>query len=236
MQLGLQLRAARTGRGLTMAELAAASGLSKGFVSQVENDRTSPSLDTLERLAVALGLTVVDLLRGAGAAPTGPYVVPGALQPATAPQRRLGLVGRERLLPAGPVQAGVPVVREISPPGAALRSFVVDLPPGTALGDSDHRHEGSESLVVLVGYVTAEQDGSPTPLAAGDALTWTAGARHRLLNRHPDPARLLITLTAPATLGAGGLVGPPAARRVAAPPPVRPLRLVAMRAARRTSV
>ncbi len=236
MQLGLQLRAARTGRGLTLAELATASGLSKGFVSQVENDRTSPSLDTLDRLATALGLTVVDLLRGAEAAPAGPYVVAGALHPATVPERRLGLVGRERLLPAGPVQAGVPVVREISPPGAALRSFVVDLPPGTALGDGDHRHEGSESLVVLAGYLTAEQDSRPTPLAPGDALTWTAGSTHRLLNRHPDPARLLITLTAPATLGAGGLVGPPALRSVAAPPPVRPLRLVAMRAARRTSV
>ncbi len=235
MQLGLQLRAARTGRGLTIAELAAASGLSKGFVSQVENDRTSPSLDTLERLATALGLTVVDLLRGATAAPVGPYVVPGALQPATVPERRLGLVGRERLLPAGPVQAGVPAVREISPPGAALRSFVVDLPPGTALGERDHRHEGSESLVVLGGYVSAEQDGDPTPLTAGDALTWTPGSAHRLLNRHPDAARLLITLTAPATLGAGGLVGPATPRRVAAPPPVRPLRLVAMRAARRAA-
>ena len=70
------------------------------------------------------------------------------------------------------------------------------------------------------------------PLATGDALTWTVGQPHRLLNRSPAPARVLVTLLAPATLGAGGIVGPPAPSATPAPPAGRPLRLVQMRAAR----
>jgi transcriptional regulator with XRE-family HTH domain/quercetin dioxygenase-like cupin family protein len=230
MQLGPALRAARTRRGWTVAELATACGLSKGFISQVENDRTSPSLDTLDRLAAALGLSVVDLLRGA-AAPPAPHVIPGALAPEPGTGRRLRLVGRDRLLPPVPVQTDGPAIREISPPGAALRSYVVDLPPGSALGTPDHQHEGEESLVVLSGQVVAEQEGTATALGAGDALAWTPGRRHRLLNRAPDPARLLIHLSGPATLGARGVIGPPALRPAALPSPGS-LRLVAMRAAR----
>jgi hypothetical protein len=85
---------------------------------------------------------------------------------------------------------------------------------------------------VLSGVLDAEQAGETIHLAAGDALTWTPGGRHRLLNRRPDPARVLVTLVAPATMGPVGVLGSPAPRRVAAPPDLRPLRLVQMRADR----
>src|SRR5436190_14713831 len=98
MQLGPQLRSARRRRGMSLAGLAAASGLSKGFVSQVENDKTSPSLDTLVRLAAALDLTVVDLLRGAAAPAPPPYHVPGALEAAATAAPRRGVRAGGRLL------------------------------------------------------------------------------------------------------------------------------------------
>jgi transcriptional regulator with XRE-family HTH domain/mannose-6-phosphate isomerase-like protein (cupin superfamily) len=228
MQLGPVLRLERRKRGLTLAELAAASGLSKGFVSQIENDKTSPSLDTLERLAGALDLRVVDLLRGAADPAPAPHVAPRALEPTdpAAPRH----AGPRRLLdpPAPPTG---PSVREVSPPGALLRSFVVELPPGATLGEPGHQHAGEESVAMLAGIVDADQAGGVTRLYRGDVLAWTPGQPHRLLNRSPEPARLLITLVAPAALGALGVVGSPR-RGVAAPPPERSLRLVQMRAAR----
>ncbi|MGI8588049.1 MAG: helix-turn-helix domain-containing protein [Chloroflexia bacterium] len=230
MQLGPNLRAARTRRGMTLAALAAASGLSKGFISQVENDKTSPSLDTLERLAAALGVTVVDLLRSAGEPPPAPHVVSGALLGEDTPPVG-GRPSQGRLL-AVPVRLPAASVREISPPGASLRSFVVEMPPGTTLGELSHQHQGDESLVVLLGSLDADQDGRPVHLREGDSLSWTPGARHRLLNRGHAHARLLITLAAPATLGAPGLLGSPKPRPAARPPEARPLRLVQMRAAR----
>ena len=49
MQLGKKIRDLRLRRGMTVQQLAIASSLSKGFISQVENDHTSPSLATAHR-------------------------------------------------------------------------------------------------------------------------------------------------------------------------------------------
>ncbi len=232
MRVGRSLRAARQGRGWTLAALAEAGGVSKGFVSQVENDKTSPSLDTLERLAGALGLTVVDLLGSAAAAPA-PHTVRGALvaPPEAGEGAHITRPELGHLRPLSAAAAMAPSVQEISPPGSLLRSFVVDLPPGTSLGEPGHHHAGEESLVVVRGHCDADQAGAVVHLAAGDALSWTPGQPHRLLNRSPEPARLLITLLAPATLGASGVLGPPA-RHGGPAPQGRALRLVQMRAAR----
>ena len=62
MQLGKKIRDLRCRRGFTVHQLAVASGLSKGFISQVENDRTSPSLATLRDLARALDTSVAYLV------------------------------------------------------------------------------------------------------------------------------------------------------------------------------
>src|SRR5258705_9980326 len=62
MQLGKKIRDLRLRRGLTVQQLAEATGLSKGFISQVENNRTSPSLATLQDLARALETSVAYLV------------------------------------------------------------------------------------------------------------------------------------------------------------------------------
>lgn len=62
MQLGRKVRDLRLRRGLTVQQLADASDLSKGFISQVENDHTSPSLATLQDLARALETSVAYLV------------------------------------------------------------------------------------------------------------------------------------------------------------------------------
>jgi transcriptional regulator with XRE-family HTH domain len=62
MLLGQKIRDIRLRRGLTVQKLAEASGLSKGFVSQVENGRTSPSLATLYDIARSLETSVASLV------------------------------------------------------------------------------------------------------------------------------------------------------------------------------
>jgi Helix-turn-helix domain len=43
IRLGARLRASRKAQGLTIQQVAAATNLTKGFVSRVERDETSPS-------------------------------------------------------------------------------------------------------------------------------------------------------------------------------------------------
>lgn len=55
MDIGKKLRNLRTKNGLTQEELASRTELSKGFISQLENDVTSPSIATLSDLLLCLG-------------------------------------------------------------------------------------------------------------------------------------------------------------------------------------
>ena len=63
--IGPRLREARRSKNLTLSELAERSDLTKGFLSQVERDMTSPSVGTLLRLCRALDLPVGHLFDGA---------------------------------------------------------------------------------------------------------------------------------------------------------------------------
>ncbi len=58
MLIGSRLRELRILKGLTQEELADRAELSKGFISQVERDLTSPSIATLMDILQCLGTTV----------------------------------------------------------------------------------------------------------------------------------------------------------------------------------
>ena len=55
MEIGEKIRRIRIERGLTQEELADRAELSKGFISQIERDLTSPSIATLEDILTCLG-------------------------------------------------------------------------------------------------------------------------------------------------------------------------------------
>lgn len=58
MEIGSKIKELRTLNGLTQEELADRSELSKGFISQLERDLTSPSISTLEDILQCLGMTL----------------------------------------------------------------------------------------------------------------------------------------------------------------------------------
>jgi transcriptional regulator with XRE-family HTH domain len=57
------LKARRLEQGLSQEELAQEAGLDRSYVSLLENERYSVSLDTLEKLAAVLKIEPVELLR-----------------------------------------------------------------------------------------------------------------------------------------------------------------------------
>ena len=58
MQLGQKIKELRMMYGLTQEELADRCELSKGFISQLENNLTSPSISTLEDILQCLGMSI----------------------------------------------------------------------------------------------------------------------------------------------------------------------------------
>ena len=55
MEVGKKLRRLRRSRGLTLEELAERAGLTKGFLSQIERDKISPSVSALKSILDVLG-------------------------------------------------------------------------------------------------------------------------------------------------------------------------------------
>lgn len=51
MDIAAQLRLMRTVRGMTLADMAEATGLSISYMSDLERGRTNPSIETLEKIA-----------------------------------------------------------------------------------------------------------------------------------------------------------------------------------------
>ena len=60
MDIGAKLKELRVVKGLTKEELADRAELSKGFISQLERDLTSPSISTLDDLLQCLGVTLAE--------------------------------------------------------------------------------------------------------------------------------------------------------------------------------
>lgn len=63
MDIGHKIKQLRIQKGLTLEELASRSELTKGFLSQLERNLTSPSIATLDDIVEALGSTLAEFFR-----------------------------------------------------------------------------------------------------------------------------------------------------------------------------
>jgi len=180
MQLGRKIRDLRLRHGMTIQQLADASDLSKGFVSQVENDRTSPSLATLQNLATALHTSVSCLV--AEDEPT-PHVVRVAERPR---------------LDAGDDGVRVEVLSALPPRNLEL--LLVELPPGAPNGSRPRSGDGEECVLCVAGRVLLRQAGATYALGPGDSCHYDGRAPHTIHNAGTETARLLVART-PAAFG-----------------------------------
>ena len=62
MDIGLAIRTIRKQKQITIMQMCEGTGLSKGFISNVENNKTSPSIATLESIADYLEVPLPYLL------------------------------------------------------------------------------------------------------------------------------------------------------------------------------
>lgn len=62
-KLGLNLKKIRTKKGISQGDIAKELGVSRGFISTIENGKTNPTLATIAKLAKAVGASVNDLLK-----------------------------------------------------------------------------------------------------------------------------------------------------------------------------
>ena len=68
IQIALAIRSLRRRSGLSQRQLAGRMQVPRTYVSKIENEKATPTLSSLLRLATALEVTIPDLLRGDGRA------------------------------------------------------------------------------------------------------------------------------------------------------------------------
>ena len=62
-KLGLNLKRIRTKKEISQGDIARELGVSRGFVSTIENGKTNPTLSTITKIAKALNVSTNELLK-----------------------------------------------------------------------------------------------------------------------------------------------------------------------------
>lgn len=62
-KLGKNLKRIRTEKGISQGEIGRILGVDKGFVSNIENGKTNPTLATIAKIAKAIGVSVGELIK-----------------------------------------------------------------------------------------------------------------------------------------------------------------------------
>lgn len=172
--VGEQVRRRRGQRGLSAAELARRAGISKAALSGLESGRGNPTLDTLDALALALGIPLADLITASASDET--VLVPGR--------------------PAGDAPISQQLLRRI--PGAhALEVWHLRMTSGASFPGVPHTPGTLEHLLVVGGSLTAGHDDDLRDLAPGDLLAFSGDAAHSY-TAGPEGADVHVLIATPA--------------------------------------
>lgn len=164
------LRRKRKARGMSLDDLARASGVSRAALSQVETVKTNPTVGLLWKIAVGLGVPFADLI---GEAKSGTSVL------------RRGDAQVLRSLD-GKLES-----RPLTPAGASslVELYELRLAARATHASEPHAPGTHEFLVVLSGSLRLHVDGEAHDLLAGDSVSFTADRPHSYENPGASEAR-----------------------------------------------
>jgi DNA-binding transcriptional MerR regulator/quercetin dioxygenase-like cupin family protein len=159
--LGEKLRAARRRRGLSLREASGLAGLSVSHLSAIERGTRNISLAGLQRLAVALGISVSDLFGSSSGS------------------GRLVHAGRRPVLDTGDRRVRV---ESLAVGAQLLEPHLYVVQPGGG-SEGSYQHDGEEMVYVLQGEVEFWLNELERHVVrAGDCLTFPSSLRHRWRN------------------------------------------------------
>lgn len=178
MQIGEKIKRLRLQRGLTQEELADRCELSKGFISLVERDLTSPSITTLQDMLASLGSD----LSGFFQRETDEKIVFGD-DDICVKEDEETLKGHIRwLVPTAQKNSMEPILVEMASGGE------------TAMQDP---HEGEEFGYVLSGSIVIELGEKRIRARKDESFYFKPTQPHRIVNNSKQTARLIWVSTPP---------------------------------------
>jgi transcriptional regulator with XRE-family HTH domain len=178
--IGREIRGLRKARKMTLQQLGAACGLSVGYLSLLERDCSTPSINALHGISRALGVTI-SWFFDAGRAPPQErdYVV------RRANRRRLDYalgIGDELLSPSLT---------------GSLELLSCRFAPGASSGPVPYSHDGEEAGVVVRGRLALCIGEEEFELQTGDSFGFPSHLPHSYRNPGPEEAEVIWAITPP---------------------------------------
>jgi len=163
--LGNTIRHLRLQHGLTIAEVSKRAGISRGMLSKIENGLSSTSLETLEQLANALGVTLSRLFQSYNL-PTGAaqLVKNGQGMEVVRRGTRSGHTYHLLAYDQGPQKTFEPFLITLEDPSEEFPAF---------------DHPGTEFIYMLEGELEYRVGEETFTLEPGDSLTFRGQIPHR---------------------------------------------------------
>lgn len=170
MEIGIRIKELRLKNSLTQEELADRCELTKGYISQLENDLTSPSITTLKDILTALGCSLSEFFSGFDEQEPLAY---GEKDYFT---KEMGSASMKWLVPTSQKNALEPVIVTLEKGGATAK----DLP-----------HEGEEFGFILKGSVKLVVGSRSANLTKGMSFSFRSDRTHYIENRTDEVAEIL---------------------------------------------
>ena len=178
MEIGSKIKRLRVRLGLTQEELAARTELTKGFISQLERDITSPSIATLMDILEALGTNVSEFFSERETDAVAVYTA-------------------EDMFLKEDEDAGVTIRWLVTNAQKnAMEPILVTLSPGASTEQQDP-HEGEEFGYVLSGVITLVSGEQKRKVRRGDAFYFRPTGVHYLINTGKSEGKVLWVSTPP---------------------------------------
>jgi transcriptional regulator with XRE-family HTH domain len=193
VNVGSLIRRERQKQGLSLRELARRVRISASMLSQVEHDRTRPSVSTIYAIATELGLSIDALLSDGGAPAEGASPAASTRRhqgPATPASELACQLVRPEQRRKLELESGVTweLLSDLLP---HLVDFMfVTYEPGGSSSSSGKlmRHTGTEFAFLLRGKLKIQVGFDDYILQPGDALAFDSTEPHLLVNEGTEPA------------------------------------------------
>lgn len=173
--LGNRLRELRRQQALSLRALAEKSGLSANTLSLIENGKTSPSVATLQQIALALNIPITSF-----------FEVQVTRDPVVFTQK--GQRNPANFLHGSLEEMGSGVGNE------GIQPFIVTFDARTDSGPQPLSHDGSEFIYCVSGRMIYNVIGVDYVLEPGDSLLFSSKMPHTFHNPLDEPSQVMIVM------------------------------------------
>jgi transcriptional regulator with XRE-family HTH domain len=168
--LGKRIKAIRRRAGITLNDLAEATGLNKGYLSRIESGEKSPSISTILKLGASLKVRTSQLF-GEEVADDDIHLFRGSQAKVRKPPSLVDLSGNAA--------------------STHLSAFLIR-PSDTFEDEKRAEHSGTEGLYVLEGSVELQFSDRIVSVAAGDYVQFAGHLTHQVRRTSPQATVLVV--------------------------------------------